>query len=98
MRLPVNAVPPAVRLTSPADGASFASPAEVTLAVEWEPPESAAWRVEFFTGSEKLGEAWTAPYTLSWRSPAAGRYAVTARLTDALGRVVLSPAAVVTVK
>ncbi|OOM76284.1 hypothetical protein CLPUN_27850 [Clostridium puniceum] len=42
-------------------------------------------KVEFFNGSEKIGESTKAPYSYSWNSVSAGTYFITARATDKMG-------------
>jgi hypothetical protein len=97
-RLPTNVKPLAVRLTSPQDGATVTAPADLTITVELENPGLASARVEFFEGNQSLGAAFAAPYSCAWHGAVAGTYVFTAKATDALGWVVHSPAAVVTVK
>jgi cytochrome c peroxidase len=74
---------PAVSITSPAAGASFAAPAQVRI----DASAANAARVEFFEGSTRLGEDATAPYTFTWNQAAPGWYTIEARATDAEGRI-----------
>jgi hypothetical protein len=41
--------------------------------------------VEFFAGSDKIGDAASPPYTMTWTNPPPGKYAMTARATDNAG-------------
>ncbi|HET8873201.1 MAG TPA: Ig-like domain-containing protein, partial [Gaiellaceae bacterium] len=94
----VNAnTPPTVNLTSPADGATFTSPATVNLAATASDADGALTKVEFFNGAAKLGEDTTAPYGFTWNGVAAGTYTLTARATDNLGTTTTSSAAIITV-
>jgi hypothetical protein len=97
-RLPTNAKPFAAQLTSPTDSAAFKAPAEFAITAALENPGLSCARVEFFEGSQRVGIAYAAPYTCGWHATVPGTYVYTAKATDALGRVVYSPAAVVTVR
>jgi hypothetical protein len=90
--------PPTVSLTSPANGASFTSPAKISLAATASDPDGSVARVQFFNGATLLGEDTTAPYTLQWNTGAAGTYTLTARATDNSGAVTASNSATITVK
>ena len=53
--------------------------------------------VEFFSGTTKLGEDSSAPYTFDWTGVLAGSYSITARATDSLGAQATSGPRAVTV-
>jgi chitinase len=89
--------PPTVSLTSPANGATFKSPAKLTLAATATDSDGTVTRVEFFNGATKLGEDTTAPYAIQWNVGAAGTYTLTARATDNLGATKTSSPVTVTV-
>jgi uncharacterized repeat protein (TIGR01451 family) len=85
MSLPVviviNPPEPLVRITSPANGQIFTSPARITIAaqvVDSNPIE----KVEFFANSQKVGEATDAPYQYDWTDVAPGVYNLAAIATD----------------
>jgi hypothetical protein len=92
--------PPTVSLTSPADGAVFTAPAKISLAATAADTDGNVARVEFFSGTTKLGEDTSAPYTLQWNAgPAtAGTHTLTARATDNAGAPTTSTARTITVK
>jgi hypothetical protein len=90
--------PPAVMLTQPANGATFAAPATVSLAASASDADGTVSKVEFFNGTTKLGEDASAPYTFTWSGVGAGTYTVTARATDNLGFTTTSTGATITVK
>lgn len=83
---PVNITvnqPPTVALTSPANNATF--PAGATIALNANASDSGGGtvtKVEFFKGSDKLGEDTTSPYAFNWVNVGAGSYILTARATD----------------
>ncbi len=88
---------PTVSLTSPSNGASFTSPAKISLAANAADADGTVSRVEFFNGGTKLGEDTSAPYTNQWNVGAAGRYTLTARATDNSGAMTTSSQVIVTV-
>jgi Bacterial Ig domain len=56
-------------------------------------------RVEFFSGTTKLGEDTSAPYTLQWNAgPSTAGTHTTARATDNAGAPTTSTAGTITVK
>ena len=75
-------LPPTVSLTAPANGASYVSPALITLAADATGNAGAITNVEFFNGATKLGDDQTSPYTFVWSNVPAGSYALTAKATD----------------
>jgi hypothetical protein len=88
---------PSVALTQPANGASFTAPATIGLAANASDVDGSIAKVEFFSGTAKLGEDATAPYSFTWSGVGAGSYSLTARATDDSGQAVTSSAAMVTV-
>ena len=95
---PPSNQPPTVSLTSPANGASFASPAKIALAANAADADGRVSLVQFFSGTTKVGEDATAPYSFQWKVGAAGTYTLTARATDNAGAVTTSSPVTVTVK
>jgi hypothetical protein len=89
---------PTVSLTSPSNGASFTSPAKISLAATAADTDGRVTRVEFFNGATRLGEDTTAPYTGQWNVGAAGSYTLTARATDNTGATTTSSPVTITVK
>ncbi|UOQ51836.1 Ig-like domain-containing protein [Hymenobacter cellulosivorans] len=89
--------PPTVSLTGPANNATFAAPATITLTANAADANGTVSKVEFFQGATKLGEDLTAPYSFSWSSVSAGTYSLTARATDNAGAATTSAAVSVTV-
>ena len=89
---------PSTALTQPADGASFIAPADVAIAATASDTDGTVAKVEFFNGTEKLGEDTTAPYTYAWNGVGTGTYTLTARATDNLGATTTSAARTITVR
>jgi uncharacterized repeat protein (TIGR01451 family) len=77
----VNPPEPLVRLTSPANGQIFTSPARITLAAQVE-DSNLIEKVEFFANSQKIGITTAAPYQIDWTDVAPGVYNLAAIATD----------------
>ena len=88
---------PSVSITSPAAGAPFTAPAAVGIAASAADPDGGVTKVEFFNGTEKLGEDTSAPYTYDWTGVPVGTYSITARATDTAGAQTTSAVRTVTV-
>lgn len=77
---------PFVALTSPADGASF-SQGDISLSANAGDSDGTVSVVEFYEGTNKIGEAATAPYSMVWVNPSPGAYALSARAIDNNGGI-----------
>ena len=65
--------PPTVSLTSPANGASFAAPASITLTASASDSDGTIQKVEFFyAGTNLIATVTSPPYTFNWTNVAAG--------------------------
>jgi hypothetical protein len=89
--------PPIVAITSPADGANFTAPANVTVTASASDPGGSVASVEFFSNGTSVGIRNAAPYTIALTGLAAGNYALTAKATDNLGASTLSAPVNITV-
>ena len=85
---------PSVNITSPAAGTSYAPGTSVPVTANASEPTASISKVEFFAASTLpgtshapvlIGTATASPYTVSWASPAAGYYALTAEAFDSAG-------------
>ena len=76
---------PFITLTSPVEGTSVTAPTNLTLSATASDVDGFISRVEFYAGTDKLGEATIAPYSITWSNPPPGIYAITARAIDDLG-------------
>ncbi len=81
---------PIVALTSPADGSSYTSPINLTLAATASEPSGTIAKVEFFDNGVILGQATASPYTYAWNNAPGGSHSLTAKATDAVGNATLS--------
>ena len=84
--------PPAASISSPANGAVFASIANITINATASDPDGTIAKVEFFQGSTKLGESTTSPYRYTWSGVGVGSYSLTAKATDNSGAIRVSSA------
>ena len=73
---------PSVSLTTPVNNANFFSGANIKLTAAASDPDGSITKVEFYQGSEKIGEATTAPYTIVWSNVQVGTYELKARAFD----------------
>ena len=77
---------PSVSITQPANGASFLAGATLTLVASASDPQGTVTKVEFFQGGTNLlGIATNAPYSVAWSNVASGSYVLTAQATDNRG-------------
>ncbi len=78
----VNAsnVAPTIALTSPTSSDSFTVPATVHLAAAASATGHTITKVQFFGGTNLVGEDSSAPYEFDWNAANAGSYSVVARL------------------
>ena len=70
---------PTVALSSPAAGASFTAPANVTVSATASDTDGTVARVEFYRGSTLIASDTSSPYSAVWSGATAGTYALTAR-------------------
>jgi len=90
--------PPTVSITSPANGASFNEPAQITVTANAFDPGGSITKVEFFQGSTLLATDLSSPYSFTWSDIGDGFYSLTARATDNAGSSTTSPAVGITVE
>ena len=88
---------PVVALTSPADGALFTAPTTIGLTATANDPDGTITKVEFNQGTTKLGEDFTAPYTITTGVLTPGTYQFSARAYDNLNASAASVAVTATV-
>ena len=77
--------PPRASITSPANGASFNAPANVTIQAQATDSDGTVARVDFLSNGARVGSDTSAPYSLTLSSLAAGSYNIVARAIDSLG-------------
>ena len=87
--------PPAVSLTSPANGTSYTAPASMTIAAT-ATDDKGVTRVEFYSGTTLLNTDTAAPYSFNWTGVSAGTYSVAAIAYDGDGASATTAAATIT--
>jgi hypothetical protein len=83
-------IAPMVSIVTPTNTASFLAPASIFITAGASDSDGTISKVEFFEGTNKLGETLNLPYSLSWINDTAGTYILTAWATDQLGAVTVS--------
>ncbi len=93
----VSNTPPAISLSSPANGTVYTAPATIGLAANVTANGHTISQVQFYNGATLLGTDASAPYSFSWNSVSAGTYSLSAKLIYDSGSTVASGVANVTV-
>ncbi len=93
---PAVNTPPTVSITSPANGVTLVSPADVTIQAAASDADGAVMKVEFFDGVDSLGSVTVPPYSKKV-TLYPGTHALTAVATDNAGATTTSAAVTVTV-
>jgi hypothetical protein len=81
---------PSVALTQPANGAEVRPGAPILLQASATDPDGIVSQIEYFDGTNKVGEATAAPWSYTWTNAPGGRRTVTARVTDQCGASAVS--------
>src|SRR6476646_1841136 len=89
--------PPTVSITSPANGATFTAPANITINATASDSDGTVTKVDFYQGTTLLGTDTTSPYSFARNNVAAGTYSLTAKATDNGGAITTSSAVSITV-
>lgn len=88
---PSNAAP-SVTLTSPVNGATFASAPAITLSADASDGDGSIAKVDFYAGTTLIGTATSEPYQVTWTPSANGEYRLSAVATDDKGAFTTTPA------
>ncbi|MEJ7670588.1 MAG: Ig-like domain-containing protein, partial [Casimicrobiaceae bacterium] len=88
---------PVVSLTAPANNATYAAPASVTINADASDSDGNISRVEFYWGATLLAKKTTTPYSFSWTNVPAGSYSLTAHAYDNSGVSTVSAPRTITV-
>jgi RHS repeat-associated protein len=92
----VNAAP-TVSITSPAAGANFTAPANITLSADATDSDGTVASVAFYYGTTLIATRTASPYSFTWTSVPQGSYVLTAVTTDDLGASTTSASVSITV-
>ena len=87
--------PPVITISSPVKSTAFIAPAIIAIDATASDPDGVVIRVEFYSGTVKLGESIKAPWSFIWKEVPEGTYSITAAATDnSNARTVSSPVTV----
>lgn len=89
--------PPTVSITAPGNGTTFSNPSNITINANANSSGGSIVKVEFYEGTNKLGEDLSAPYTFTWMNVTSGNYVLKAVATDNTGQTGTSAAVNVSV-
>ena len=84
-------------ISSPTSGTNYTAPATVTITASGTDTDGWVTKVELFQGAAKLGESNSSTINFAWNNVATGSYLLTAKATDNMGAVTISPAVNITV-
>ena len=73
---------PSISITSPNEGASFEEGTDINITTTVTDLDGTITLVEFFDGTEKIGEDTTDPFDFVWSNAAIGEHQITAVATD----------------
>ncbi len=85
-------------ITAPQDKASFDKGSDITISVEASDPDGEIALVEFYNGTQKLGEASSEPFEIVWEEVGNGHYALAALVTDNEGLSILTDSVQISVQ
>jgi hypothetical protein len=89
--------PPAVAVTSPANGTTITIPTSVSITADASDSDGTISKVEFYANGALIGSDNAIPWGTSWNPPTAGSYTLTAKATDSAGAATTSAPVTVTV-
>jgi Bacterial Ig domain len=84
-------------IASPANGATFTAPANITINATATDSAGTISKVEFYQGATLLGAATTFPYSYTWSNVAASTYSLTAMVYDSVNGNTTSAPVTITV-
>ena len=94
---PPNNAPPSVTLTNPANSATFASPANITLQATAADSDGSVVQVDFYRNGVLIGSDVSSPFGIAWNGVTAGSYSLTAVAIDNGGAATTSAPVNITV-
>ncbi|KKL03577.1 hypothetical protein LCGC14_2624760, partial [marine sediment metagenome] len=74
---------PSITLDAPENNATYEAPATITLNASVTDVNDDVLKVEFYNGTELLGEDTTSPYSFTWENVKGGNYLLSAEAMDA---------------
>jgi hypothetical protein len=95
---PAENVAPKVAITAPTNNSNFIEGSSVNIASTATDEDGTVSVVEFYAGTEKIGQDQTSPYTFTWSNPGVGSYSLTAKAIDDKGLATTSAKVDIVVK
>jgi GH35 family endo-1,4-beta-xylanase/predicted nucleic acid-binding Zn-ribbon protein len=92
-----NSGNPTVSLTAPLNNAAYTTLEDIILTATASDPNGTISKVEFFNGTERIGEDVSSPYSFTWSTAPVGSYSITAKATDNSGNTATSTAVTIRV-
>ncbi|MFZ6015617.1 MAG: Ig-like domain-containing protein [Patescibacteria group bacterium] len=89
---------PTITIKSPANDSEFQSPANITIEAAPFDLDGQITQVDFYRGTQKIGETKSAPYSFAWQNVGAGEYHISAVAHDDDGNMTGSEAVRIMVK
>ncbi|MBN2771645.1 MAG: T9SS type A sorting domain-containing protein, partial [Spirochaetes bacterium] len=90
--------PPVISISSPTKSEAFVAPATITIDADASDADGSVVKVEFYSGTTKLGERTSAPWSYTWKEVNEGSYSLTALAIDNSGSRTVSSAVTVVVE
>jgi hypothetical protein len=81
----VRSQPPAITWSLPANEAVVGTGVETPILVETEDSDGGVVQVTYFANDQEIGQAFQAPFLISWSPPLAGNYTLMAEAVDDTG-------------
>jgi uncharacterized repeat protein (TIGR02059 family) len=88
---------PVIKILSPENESSFAAPAVIMLTADASDSDGAVSKVEYFNGTSKIGESFSAPWSVYFECTKSGTHEITAVVTDNLNAASVSAAVKISV-
>jgi hypothetical protein len=84
-------IPPTVVVSSPAEGQSFVGPTNLLITASASDADGTISKVDFYRGTNFLGNDSSAPYSFIWTNAQVGNYSISAIATDNDSLSTISP-------
>jgi len=90
---------PFVSISSPVTNTTYNAPASISITADVKNPNpnGTITKVDFYSGTTKIGTSTTSPYSFTWTNVAKGTYSITAVATNSNNKTGTSPAITVVV-
>jgi len=83
--------PPVVSIYSPTKSTEYVAPATITIEALASDPDGTISKVEFYSGSTRIGQRTSSPYSFVWKNVVEGSYSIHVVATDNDNAVTVSP-------